>query len=239
LSACAEICRVSPTLLKEPVARETETLTTGAMAGSTVKLAEAEKPASAACTWVVSMEVMARFATTVPLAASMLAMAGSSTVQAAEPAPGMGCPLASSAWAVKVKETAGPIDCDPGLTVTLSGIWATTTVSELCAEPEVAVIAALPFFTAVTRPFASTTATVLSALLQETVAPGTTAPAASLAEALSCRVAPSAFRTALPLAWTLMVATEGWLDPPQACCLLQEAGIQASGRFTPDPPEVC
>ena len=79
-----------------------------------------------------------------------------------------------------------------GASVIDAATWLTVTVAVAFAEPDVAVIVAVPFATAVTRPAEDTVATDSSDVAHATVAPEMSVPPASLMVATSLTPSPSA-----------------------------------------------
>ena len=106
--------------------------------------------------------------------------------------PDITVPPASLTVAARV--TVSPTDVNVfslGVSSTVDAAWATVTETVVLAEPEVAVIVAVPFATEVTRPADETVATPVSDDVQVTVAPDITLPTASFTVALSVAVSPT------------------------------------------------
>ena len=106
--------------------------------------------------------------------------------------PGIGVPDPSSGVAVNCwlwpSITEMPVG-DSATDVTGGGVTVSRLVPEI--EPLVAVMVADPGATALTRPPDETVATCAALLLQLNATPGTTAPLASFAVAVSCCVPPT------------------------------------------------
>ena len=84
-----------------------------------------------------------------------------------------------------------------GDTLTDSTVWVTVIPALPDADPALAVIAAVPVLSAVTRPDWSTAATAVLLLPQVTVAAGISSAFWSRTSAVSCTVAPNAVSSAL------------------------------------------
>src|SRR4051812_23771421 len=163
---------------------EIVTLATLLALGSTVSAALPVMTPDVACTCVRVGVAMDAFACTWPLEALMVATLESSMVQEKAGCGASGFDLASSPLAVKVKVEAGGMDCVAGETAMVLSACATVTPRSAWAAPEVAVMVAVPFFFAVTRPALSTLATVESLEVQANTASGMAAFRASLAVAV-------------------------------------------------------
>src|SRR5207244_817286 len=119
----------------------------------------------------------------------------------------------------------------PGL---LTG--AVTVLAAVPATPSlVAVIVAVPAATPVTRPVAKTVATVLLLVVQVTVRPVRTLPAASLVPAASCIVCPTVRLTAAGLTVTEATGTLVTVTAAVPLCPSLVAVIVAEPAATPVP----
>ncbi len=207
--AVAESCTVSSTL--ESVRGVPATCTVVTAGFTTWTVTDPSAAPMAATILVLPMATPV----TVPLALTV-AMVESAELQVA--AAEMAWPFASTALAAR--SSVAPRSSEPpaGTMATLLGACCTSTVRSALFPPELAVIFALPFATAVTRPASSTVATAGSADAKAMPAEATTFPAASTAWATNCRCAPSA-------------ATVG--GDPSAVCRSTEATICGGGSCCP------
>jgi hypothetical protein len=182
--AVAVSCCVAPMELSETVVGATLTLAT---ACATVTTAAPEREP------VVAVIVLVPFATAVTSPALLTVAVAAADVAHVKAVPLTVLPPASRAVAVNCTVEPSEVSVDGvGVTVTDEATCATVAVAVPANDPIIAVITAVPFATAVTRPLAETVATAADEDDHCAVVPGTIWLFASRATAESCCVAPRA-----------------------------------------------